>query len=318
MYCLCARHNIVLALILLFVNSHPPSKLLTAVTANIHLRKSVAFFGSHIMIVANNVLLTVVCLFVLITIRSYSQQDWVTDSTGYERRQTMDDALIARIKGKPLSLQAGISFMVSNPQDSLRSALLGMKANPVGYGFGLMAAYSLDPTPIVVGGDFAMNFFGGANRSRVIPNQIGTTDTIAFDIVNIQLPITAFLRFQPGIETWIHPYVEGVGGLNFLLSSLSVQQRNGQVLNSESESEGESSWLYGVGGGLMVKFADIITLPNTLERFLIDFRFRYLWGTSIDLPWISINDTASSFSIKRAVVDNPSWFWFNVGITAQF
>ncbi|MBI2794970.1 MAG: hypothetical protein HYX66_10025 [Ignavibacteria bacterium] len=270
------------------------------------------------MIVRYNVMLSVFFLFVLFTIRAYSLQDLGTDSTGYEQRQSMDDALIARIKEKPLSVQAGLNFMVSNPQDSLRSALLGMNANPVGYGFGLLAAYSLDPTPIVTGGEFAMNFFGGDNRFRVIPNQIGTTDTIAFDIVNFQVPITVFLRFQPGIKTWLHPYVEGVGGLNILVSALSIRQRNGQVLNSESNTEGELSWLYGVGGGLMLKFADIITLPNTLERFLIDFRFRYLWGTSVDLPWISINDNVSSFWIKRTVVDNPSWFWFNVGITAQF
>lgn len=270
------------------------------------------------MMVRNNMMLSVFCLFALFTIRAYSVQDWHNDSTGYERRQSMDDALIEKIKEKPLSVQAGLNFMVSNPQDSLRSALLGMNANPVGYGFGLLAAYSQDPTPIVTGGEFAMNFFGGDKRTRVIPNQVGTTDTIASDIVNFQLPITVFLRFQPGIKTWLHPYVEGVGGMNILVSTLSIQQRNGQVLNSESESEGEFSWLYGVGGGLMLKFADIITLPNTLERFLIDLRFRYMWGTSIELPWISINNNVTSFWIKRTVVDNPSWFWFNVGITAQF
>lgn len=241
-----------------------------------------------------------------------------TEPSGFEQSRGIDSALIAGIKEKRLAVQAGLSFMASNPQDSLRSVMSGIKAGAVGYGFGIIAAYSFDPVPIVVGGDVGATFFGGDSRSYEVPNQIGTADIVEYDIVNLQFPVTAFVRLQPNIETWVHPYVEGVGGVNFLFSWLSIAQRNGRVLNSDSDSEGESPWIYGVGAGLMVKFADIITLPNSLQRILIDVRFRYLRGSSIELPSISINDPGPSYSINRVAVNEPSWVYFNIGITTQF
>lgn len=231
---------------------------------------------------------------------------------------SIEERVIQQIKEKPLNTQIGLSFMISNPQDSLRSALSSLNATDVGLGFTLSAAYSFDPIPIVLGGDFSMTFFGGDSRRKEIPNQIGTTDVIEHSISNTQIPITLFMRVQPNIETWVHPYIELAGGMNNLISRLTVQQRNGRILNSDSDVQGETSWLYGVGGGLMVKFADIISLPNTLQRFLIDVRLRYIKGSSVEVPWISINKQDPSYTVQRINVDSPTWVFFNIGITAQF
>jgi len=230
----------------------------------------------------------------------------------------MDERLIERIKEQPLNITAGMSFMVANPQDSLRRALQKMDAPGVGYGFALDVGYSFDPVPIVLGGQFAMNFYGGTDRDYIVPNQMGTSDTVSYSSQNSQIPITLNVRIQPNIGTWVFPYVEGVGGVMLFTSNLSMEQKNGVVINSDSRVESSASWLYGVGAGIMVKFADVITLPNTLQRFLVDVNMRYVKGTSVDIPVIKVLEPGPAFKIEKATVDEPTIIFFNVGITAQF
>nr|MBP7093994.1 hypothetical protein [Candidatus Kapabacteria bacterium] len=73
---------------------------------------------------------------------------------------------------------------------------------------------------------------------------------------------------------------------------------------------------YGVGAGFAVKIADVITLPNSLQRTLIDVRMRYLWGTSVEVPLVE--PTANqSFAIRNVSVDAPEQIVFQLGIMIQ-
>ena len=83
----------------------------------------------------------------------------------------MDEQMINRIKEQPLNWMFGLTFMVTNPQDSLRRALQAVQQQDVGIGFGLSAGYYFDPVPVAITGEFAMNFYGGESRRYIQPGQ---------------------------------------------------------------------------------------------------------------------------------------------------
>ena len=229
---------------------------------------------------------------------------------------SIDERMIEEIKQQPLNVQVGATFMVTNPQDSLRRAIMAFDSPSVGYGFGLTVAYHFDPVPIVLGGELAMNFFGGTSREFYIPRN-RSFDTLSYSTLNFQMPVTFHARFQPNLFTWVHPYIEGDVGFMLLSSTLNIETRSSSGTDTDNESQSSVSWLYGGGAGVMVKFADIINLPSTLQRLLFDVRFRYMLGTSVNVPSIRVNEDRQIIR-ANSTVDNPALVYFNIGIAYQF
>ena len=225
--------------------------------------------------------------------------------------------MLDEIKENALPVQIGFTFMVANPQDSLRNAIMRFGSPSVGYGFGITAAYNFDPVPIVLGGEFAMQFYGGTEKTFY--QMSGPfRDTLVYSTSNLQLPITIHARIQPDLFNWIFPYVEADVGMMVFSSSLDVTRNpNTESPSVNNDTESSVSWLYGGGAGVMVKFADIITLPNTLQRWLLDVRFRYLWGTDVDVPSITF-DEGQNVVRTNARVNDPSFVFFNIGLALQF
>lgn len=230
---------------------------------------------------------------------------------------TMEERMIEEVKKTPLPVIFGANFMVTNPQDTLRRALNYLDAPDVGYGFAIFAGYQLDPVPITFTGEFAMSFFGSEERRYVVPSGPYFRDTITYTTQNLQMPITVAARYQPNLGTWVYPYVEAVGGMTLFSSMLDIERTNGEIIDSDSESEGSVSWQYGVGAGMMIKLADMITLPSTLQRFLFDVRFRYLKGTDVEVASIKVNND-QTYSVTKATVPSPEVIHFNIGFAVMF
>lgn len=230
--------------------------------------------------------------------------------------QNVDAEIIERIKRQPLNWHFGASLMVSNPQDSLRRALQRLGSPDVGYGFGVDLGYHFDPVPVAVIGEFAMHFYGGQSHEKI---QRGPffNDTLSYETLNLQMPVTFSARVQPSLFSWVHPYVEGIGGFMVFNSSLTVDRRTGAGEQSESQNETSASWVYGVGAGLMVKTNDIITLPSSLSRVLVDVRFRYLRSTDVEIPTIKLRNDGSYF-VESASIPDPAFVLFNIGVAVQF
>ena len=229
---------------------------------------------------------------------------------------SIDDQMIEGIKQQPLNWHVGFSLMVANPQDSLRRALLAQDISGVGIGFALDAGYHFDPIPVALVGEFAMNFYGGQSRQVIRPGQF-FNDTINYETLNLQIPVTFAARLQPNILTWVHPYVEGIGGFMVFNSNLSVDRSSGTTQSSDGLNESSASWVYGAGVGMMVKTADVITLPNALQRILVDVRFRYLRSSDVSIPYIQLNDD-DTYVVKSSQIPDPWFVLFNLGITVQF
>jgi hypothetical protein len=64
------------------------------------------------------------------------------------------------------------------------------------------------------------------------------------------------------------------------------------------------------------KIADMIELPNSLQRFLLDVRLRYLWGSSVNVPHIEPNENRS-YDVRSIPVSAPTQIVFQIGFTVQ-
>jgi hypothetical protein len=77
-------------------------------------------------------------------------------------------------------------------------------------------------------------------------------------------------------------------------------------------------WNYGIGAGLAIKVADVITLPNSLQRTLCDVRIRYLWGTSATIPNAELDGgNTLGYNIIGVEVDKPRAVSFRAGFIFQ-
>lgn len=254
-------------------------------------------------------------LFVVAAVTGLAQADTSSPLLTATKQTDTDQAMIDRIKQNSLPAQFGLYYSQSIPQSSLRAAYDSLGGPNVGYGFALNGGYNFDPIPLVVGGEFAMHFFG--TRERTFGSSSLFSDRVELSTQNFTIPILAFARLQGNIATWVYPYVEVVGGATIYSSVLTAKKyKDGEEIPSETESEGGANLTYGVGAGFAVKIADVITLPNSLQRTLIDVRMRYLWGTSVEVPLVE--PTANqSFVIRNVSVDAPEQIVFQLGIMIQ-
>jgi hypothetical protein len=230
----------------------------------------------------------------------------------------VDDATLERIKQQPLNWQYGLMYSQSISQSSLREAYDSLSLPVVGYGFAAQFAYYMDPIPVVVGGELGVHFFGARERQFGPYAGDPLRTRLELSTQNYTLPILAYVRFQPNISNWVFPYVEALGGTTIYSSVLTVRQIRGNrdTTGRNTESEGGANWTYGLGTGVAVKIADMIELPNTLQRFLLDVRLRYLWGTNVDIPHIEPN-SAQSYDVRQVNVTSPGQVVFHLGFSIQ-
>ncbi len=263
----------------------------------------------------NLTIIAVPLVMLLAVLSGGAQEDTTSPLLTATRTVSEEDALIERIRQRPLSGQFGLSYSQSVPQSSLAQAYDSLALPAVGYGVSLHGGYYLDPIPMVLGADVSVHFWG--TREKTFNRQGAFDDRLVLSTQNFALPILLHARFQPNIGSMFFPYLEGVAGTTLYSSSYSADQyRSDTVAATYSKSEGGFNFTYGVGAGVMVKFADIITLPNTLNRYLLDVRFRYLWGSSVDVAVIEPTDD-QSYVVRSVSVSAPEQIFFQIGIVVQ-
>lgn len=228
---------------------------------------------------------------------------------------TSDEAMIERIRTNDLNVFAGLSFLVMNPQGALRDSLRSLGAPSTGYGFTLHAGYHLAPVPVAFALEGGVAFMGGSSRREYLQSGF-FRDTLSYETQTSIVPVNASVRVQPNLATWVFPYVEAVGGFNLYLSNFSLSQTRFDVVRSQSDSRSDLVWTYGVGAGLAIKVADLISLPNSLQRVTVDARMRYMFGGDAEVSTVKLEDTTYSF--RTATVGTSDMVTFAVGITMQF
>lgn len=228
-----------------------------------------------------------------------------------------EEEQIERIRLNDVNVQVGMSFQVVNPQGSFRDALNTIGAPEVGYGFTIGAAYHMAPVPVAFGVDGGVVFMGGDSREQTIQNGL-FRDTLRRETQTSIVPILLSARLQPSIAAWVFPYVEAVGGMNLHLASYTLTQTRSGEERSQDDSRSDLTWSYGLGVGAQIKVADIISLPNSLQRITIDTRFRYLWGSQGEVSSVHMNPNNNNYEFKSATVGNTDMVTFNIGLTLHF
>lgn len=228
----------------------------------------------------------------------------------------IDDAQIERIKQQPLNVIVGLGFLVSNPQGVLADSMRKLNLNHTGFGLNLYAGYYMDPIPVAFTAEVGFSFHGTESK-RVILSQILFRDTVDYETSSFNVPMNVAVRLQPNIATWVYPYVEIVGGASLFNSTYSVKQFNENRNAEDSESDASVAWQYGVGAGVSVKVADLVSLPNALQRILVDTRMRYLWSSALEITRFDLQEDGS-YKANKANVAQPQNIHFTIGIAIQF
>lgn len=228
-------------------------------------------------------------------------------------QEDVDPALIAAIKDQPLALQWTMGFVQSIAQGDFRSGMDSINAPATGYGFGFEIGKYFDPIPVFIGAEASVVFYPSNDR-EISPS---SSRSFSVNTSNFKLPILTTVRFQPSIENWVYPYAELIGGITFYSSDVSTQT----IINSDTTSDspdgrGDFNWNYGIGLGAAVKIADVITLPNSLQRTLIDVRFRYITGSTLTFPYADLlDDSTLEYTFREVRVERPSVVMFRLGVT---
>lgn len=263
-----------------------------------------------------SILSTIVLLLCAYSLNAQIAGEPVTQPASDPAMKMPDDETIRIIKQQPLHGQWEFFYHQAVSQGELRDAFNKLEAPATGYGFGVEGGYYFDPIPLAVGGELGV-YFNGADSKSLRANDFCNT-RINVSASNTQIPILFHARFQPNIESWLFPYVEGVGGFTIYSSSVTTEEicRGDTIV--DRVGEGSVVWNYGVGAGVAIKISDVITLPNDLQRTLIDVRFRYLWGTSTGIPNAVLDGGNSrGFSIVEEPVETPRVVTFRVGFIFQ-
>jgi hypothetical protein len=152
------------------------------------------------------------------------------------------------------------------------------------WGMNFEGAYQVPNTPIFVG---ASAFYGlhdsHLDKSSYVDNS-GQTMRVRTNHNHIQA--NAFVRVQPELEWPVHPYLEGVAGMNWFYTRETIRPRLFDEVFDATSLFGSSAFFYGAGGGIM------IPIPETIVR--IDLRAQYLRGGRAeyllqnDIQWDSV------------------------------
>lgn len=227
-----------------------------------------------------------------------------------------DDEAIRIIKQQALDTQFGLHYVQSISQADLRRVFELTEAPPVGYGFGAEGGHYFDPVPLAIGWEVGL-LFNGAESKTLRSNDFYNTRYIVSSS-NVQIPILMHVRFEPNIESWFFPYAEALGGFSVYSSSVSIERIRGVDTSRSSDGTGSVTWNYGVGAGIAIKIADMITLPSSLQRTLFDVRIRYLWGTDTTIPNAKLDDgTSLGYSLDEVPVTVPQVVMFKAGFIFQ-
>ncbi|MBU3698814.1 MAG: PorT family protein [Candidatus Kapabacteria bacterium] len=259
--------------------------------------------------------LLLLTIFVMVSARHLPAQIAGEDPSSAEAPvEDVDAATIARIKDQALAFQWHVGYMQSIAQADFRTSLDSIKAPATGYGFSAEFGRYFDPIPLYVGGSFGVSFYPSNDRSINASSQ----RSYSVSTSNFSMPVLGVVRFQPSIYNWVYPYAEAFGGITVFSSDVTVRRIVGSDTSTTDGGEEDFSWTYGVGLGASFKIADIITLPNSLQRTLIDIGFRYTSGGRAIVSYADLLDeTTLDYEVRRAEVLNPAMVIFRLGLTFQ-
>lgn len=197
------------------------------------------------------------------------------------------------------------------------------KKNVDDLGFGLSAdlGYAIPQLPLVAGVELGFAIYGSKTFRVPFSETIG--------IVNADVSTTnsvglghLFLRLQPH-EGRFRPYIEGLLGVSYLVTSSSITNINTGDEVAGSTNRDDAAFSYGAGGGIaymLYENANPEGDSGPLQVFL-DLRVRYIYGgeaTYFRSDAVQINNGKLYFDSSKEHTSRTDLFTPHLGVTIRF
>lgn len=182
------------------------------------------------------------------------------------------------------------------PQQGFRD-----RFDAAGYGFGGSVLVDLPSFPLQAGLDFS---YTGHERAKLdLEIDVGGFFE-DFDLItrNNIIQMYGVLRFEPPVNYFLQPYVDGLIGTKLLYTRTKLINRDNSEEGVVESNTEQSDWSFSYGGALGLK-VHLLEYPAVS----LDLRCAYLPGTNAnfltkrpDADQINIEDTIDAFEEKRA------------------
>ena len=204
----------------------------------------------------------------------------------------------------------GGSFMLGYPQGEFRS-----NVNQMGYGVsleGTLWAPSKE-RPFTIGLHAGYLVYGEVSERRAWSDFPGIY--LNLNRTNSMANLHLLLKVSPFFGT-VRPYAEGLFGGNYIFTTSTVRNENGNQEVASSTNFDDFTWSYGGSAGILFKIAD--NLENVSALYL-DVKGQYLFGTEAEyLTEESIFVNSLGKTIFQPRKSKTDFFTFQIGIIAYF
>jgi hypothetical protein len=167
----------------------------------------------------------------------------------------------------------GLHFLVGIPMGDFKS-------NVDKNGYGLSASIGFAP----VSSFFAVGLEAGFMRYGTERRRERFSSTIPDVMVDVETSnnfalVHGVLRLQPN-QGAVRPYLEGIGGINYLYTQTEIQNRGrGGEEVASSNNKSDVAFSYGGGGGMMIRLYESDDEEGAgIAEVLLDLRARYIKG----------------------------------------
>ena len=168
---------------------------------------------------------------------------------------------------------AGINFDVGAPQGKFRDNL-----DRNGYGGSISGV--IHPGGSILGLGVELGILNYGHESRTEPLSTTIPDVrVRVSNTNNFINGHLFLRLRQRFGA-LEPYADGLVGFNYLYTESKIENLRGDEDIASSVNLDDGTFSYGIGGGVMIRLADIdIDDPNIQKLGIsLDFKVRYLRG----------------------------------------
>lgn len=189
-----------------------------------------------------------------------------------------------------------LNFSVGIPQQAFRD-----RFDATGFGFGGSVLVDLPSLPLQGGLDFSYTGYERAKLDLEIDVGGFFED---FDLItrNNIVQMYGVLRFEPPVNYFLQPYIDGLIGTKLLYTRTKLINRDNSEEGVVESNTEQSDWSFSYGGAIGLK-VHLLEYPAVS----LDLRCAYLPGTNAtfltkrpDVDQINIEDTIDAFEEKRA------------------
>jgi hypothetical protein len=170
--------------------------------------------------------------------------------------------------------QGTLDFSLGYPQEEFKENI-----DKTALGLGLTFGIELADSPLMVGVDLGILNYGNDERMEYL-----------YDIPEFRFKVVhsynifqglVFLRFQPVKKGSFRPYIDALAGVNYFWTETSLEDDDwdGEEITLDVNHD-DVAFTYGLGGGVMIKFAEIRSGEGKthVTELFVDLRVRYIFG----------------------------------------